>query len=754
MSLLLENALSAFRPEEAALVPADALSDDGALDAPLAVEIVAGYADHHDDLRHPDADDWIRLPLHETDSAELTGEYVVYRDHDLRGPLFGAAGEDGGVEWSAAEALADSSLAARLRFWHPDHVPDGMPSYHESPVGLTEPARNPLSSVDELLDGLREFVAEERAVEREANRERADRAAPTDLYRRGHDVIPALRCDGADDGAYVFRVLDAPEVGLEVDADEVNRRRYVPDEFGVHEGNEVLIHAPDGAATEDFPVRATVESVSGTELRLAVDWDEVESRTAVGGVLGRPREDYAVSGLLNPVPYDRQREAIDELGSREGLGAVLAGQEPLTFDDSAKAASEPLDDELNQDQRMAVDHALLADRLFCVHGPPGTGKTRTLVEFVRRSVQAGRDVLVCADSNQAVDNLLVGASTDERADPGSLHAYGQHGTGELVLDRRNVRRSSSSLVRSCYGGSDAGRPDVVATTNSSAARLAREFDVAVVDEATQATCAASCVPLARAEKVVLAGDHRQLPPYSATDDPAASSYGLSLFEHLYAEGGAYEGVGVQLRTQYRMHRDVSYFPNRAFYDRSLRNGRRVDPLADRPPVVAHSLGGPERRDDHSWYNPTEATLVGLLVKDLLDDGLAPDEIGVITPYQAQVDAVGDRLSSVSGGDAVTVDTIDAFQGSEREAIVISFVRSNDDGTVGFLGRPEDGLRRLNVALTRAKRHCALVGDWNTLRGHLRETPTHGCVETYRDLYDYLADTGRVAEPDPALLPAL
>jgi len=190
-------------------------------------------------------------------------------------------------------------------------------------------------------------------------------------------------------------------------------------------------------------------------------------------------------------------------------------------------------------------------------------------------------MVVCADSNQAVDNLVAGGSTSDEADPQSLHAYGQFGDGEFRLDRVNANQSSNDVVRRAYGDVP-GRADVVAVTNNSAATLAREFDLLVLDEATQSTCTASCIPLVRAERVVLAGDHRQLPPYSASDEPPTSSYGNSLFEHLYADGGVYDGVGLQLQTQYRMHRDIAYFPNRRFYDRTLRNGRAVDPLPGRP----------------------------------------------------------------------------------------------------------------------------------------------------------------------------
>ncbi|QZY01151.1 AAA domain-containing protein [Halobaculum rubrum] len=748
MSLLLENAIGAVDFEEVTLRPVQSIGGAGVLDEPLPLDVVGGYAEHHDVLN---ADGHgVVLPLHGLDDAELTGEAVRYREHDLRGPMFGGRGADGDVEWVAADGLAASETAARLRFWHPDHVPDQLPSYHVSPVAAVEPARNPLSDTETLVDGLREYVAEERDAAREANRERAEQG-PTTQYQRNRSAIPSLDCVAVEDGEHVFRVREAPDIGLHIDDESADRYGFVRDEFDIHEGNEVLINAPEGVSHEEFPVRATVASTRGRDLRLRVAWDAVESRSSVGAILNRPRDGYGLSPLLNPVPFERQTEALDALADTP-MAAALAGAEPLTFEDDAKAASEPLDDELNQDQHIAVDHALLADRLFCIHGPPGTGKTRTLVEFVRRSVQAGRDVLVCADSNQAVDNLLVGSSTDDDADEGSLHAYGQHGTDEFTIHRANARRSNNRVVRAHYGDGNSGSADVVATTNSSAGRLAREFDVLVLDEATQATCASACVPLSRAEKVVLAGDHQQLPPYTAAEGPVSSRYGSSLFEHVYADGGVYEGVGVQLRTQYRMHRDVAYLPNRLFYGKSLRNGQAVPELSNHDTIAAHSFGGREERVNHSLRNPTEARFVAILVERLLDDGLDPVQVGVITPYTAQVDLVRDRLADVNDGDGVVVDTIDAFQGSEREAIVISFVRSNEAGDLGFLGRADDGPRRLNVAMTRAKRHCALVGDWNTLRGHRREAPRNDCTDVYQSIYSDLESSGRVTKPDPSLLP--
>jgi superfamily I DNA and/or RNA helicase len=470
------------------------------------------------------------------------------------------------------------------------------------------------------------------------------------------------------------------------------------------------------------------------------------------------------------------------------LREALVGARPLRFADDLVAGSEPRDDLLNREQRRAIRAALSADPLFCVHGPPGTGKTRTLVEVVRRAVAAGADVLVAADSNQAVDNLLVGGSSPTDPDPRSLYAYAEcgastgsgtggatdghagGGAGEFRLARVNARRSSRRTVRELTASPAVA--EVVGATNNSAARLDRTFDLAVVDEATQATRASTLIPLARARKAILAGDHRQLPPYSAGVDPGADgARGESLFEHLYADGGVYEGVGVRLRTQYRMHGDVAYFPDRRFYDRSLRNGRTREPVGDLPAIVGYDVGGVERTRDRSTYNEREADVVALAVERALSAGaddrtdggpgsgsgsegtpLAPRDVCVIAPYSAQVDAVRVALTThVDGGEAVTVDTVDSFQGSERPVVVVSFTRSNDAGRIGFLGRPSDGPRRLNVAMTRAERHLALVGDWTTLRRPLDDGDDSDgrekCVDLYEDLYGFLADTGRMKDVD-------
>lgn len=738
MSLLFEHAVDQFSVDEASLF-AVGPEDVQPTDETVPARPIGEFASHHKSLIHTDRD-WTCIPLHGRESAEPTDEFIAYTDHDVRGQIF-LVEQDGDYESIAAEEFGQTRLADRIRFWHSDYLPDTDPPGYDAPIDDHEAPRNPVDSAS-LLEEFRGYVTAERAATRDTNTARARHRSARALYEQGEAAIPSLTCVGEDDGEYQFRVQLDTQLQDRRDGDWAY---FVESEFGIYQGNEVLLHADEDTAPNAFPVAASVQRIRGLSLWLTLDWNSVKDSATVGTYLESDRE-MGLSELLNPVPFERELEAIDSLRD-DTFRDVLVGDRPLHFSNEAAALSTPFDDELNQEQQVAVEYALLADDLFCIHGPPGTGKTRTLLEIVRRTVDAGEDVLVCADSNQALDNLVVGSSTLNDSDPQSLHAHSQHGEGEFTLDRANAERSSHTIISDRYRDVPE-RADVVAATNSSAATLHRDFDLLVLDEATQSTCTASCIPLARADRAVLAGDHRQLPPFSATEEPPASSYGLSLFEHLYADGGVYEGVGLQLKTQYRMHPDIASFSNQAFYDRSLRNGEVVHSLANRQAIEGYNVGGAVDIVDHSRANPTEARMVVHLVTELLEE-VPPDEVGVISPYAAHVRLLRDRLNDhLDCADAITVNTIDSFQGSEKTAIVISLVRSNADGEIGFLGRPQDGPRRLNVALTRAQRYCAVVADFHTLRYDVDGK----CTDLYQEFYDYFERRLELNDVDPQFIP--
>jgi superfamily I DNA and/or RNA helicase len=289
------------------------------------------------------------------------------------------------------------------------------------------------------------------------------------------------------------------------------------------------------------------------------------------------------------------------------------------------------------------------------------------------------------------------------------------------------------------------RPDVVVSTMSAAATLNMNFDVAVVDEATQASQPSSLIPLTMAKKTILAGDHKQLPPYSSSDISESDEMHESLFEYLM---DTYDTkVSVQLNRQYRMNDEIAKFPNEEFYEGSLTTDDSSEDscVGDLSPMVAFHIEGNEKIDDttKSKYNEEEADVVANQVARIQQEGLEPEEIGVITPYTAQIGIVSEALrenSRVKTPTGIKIDTVDSFQGSEKEAVVVSFVRSNDGGHSGFLTFPDEGKRRLNVALTRAKSRCVLIGNWETL-SDVSETknPDNSCADVYQRLYHDLQD---------------
>jgi predicted DNA helicase len=280
--------------------------------------------------------------------------------------------------------------------------------------------------------------------------------------------------------------------------------------------------------------------------------------------------------------------------------------------------------------------------------------------------------------------------------------------------------------------------DVVCSTNSTAGSdllQNQTFDTLVIDEATQATAPSCWIPMVHARRAILVGDHKQLPPTILNPEAAESGLQYTLFErlarHHETNPDAPNSIRSLLRTQYRMHETIMDFSSRHFYDDRLEADASVrrhtladlgvtrEALpddrsnildADAPLVFVDTSGidAPERQrsGSHSRENPTEAAIVAALVEDLLAAGIDPSQVAVISPYNDQVDRMEGRLDA----DAVEVDTVDGFQGREKEVVLVSLVRSNDDGRIGFLDEP----RRFNVALTRARRKAVIVGDADTI----------------------------------------
>ncbi|WP_146417205.1 AAA domain-containing protein [Haloarcula hispanica] len=359
----------------------------------------------------------------------------------------------------------------------------------------------------------------------------------------------------------------------------------------------------------------------------------------------------------------------------------------------------------NDAQNEAVQLAVGAADFALVHGPPGTGKTYTLARMVRALVARGDRVLLSAFTNRAVDNLL--EALEEQGYTDIVRVGTESGVRD---DMQKYRLETSGDPGEC--ASRLQNAQVVAATTATcggSTLQTQEFDVAVVDEAGQLTEPGTLAATTLADRFVLVGDHQQLPPVVQSEDETLST---SLFERLI---DAHPEAGVMLDRQYRMAQHIQAFASREFYDGQLRPAtgevaaQRLDDLggvsmADLPEILQDRVAfvAPDGSQVGNT-NPAEADRIAEIVASYRSAGVPANDIGVIAPYRAQVAEISKRLPDV------TVDTVDRFQGSSKEVIVISFVAT------GTLDSPifED-YRRINVALTRAKKALVLVGDGDAL----------------------------------------
>jgi superfamily I DNA and/or RNA helicase len=434
----------------------------------------------------------------------------------------------------------------------------------------------------------------------------------------------------------------------------------------------------------------------------------------------------------------------------------------------APSPSSPPPASLNASQLKAVDMALRSQDWCLIHGPPGTGKTSTVAEVVRSLVGLGQRVLCVAASNVAVDNLLekltavlprgsvslvrmgnpvrmldsvkqrcldalveasdeAALAADARREASRKEAQAQK--SKSWAERRALRQEMRGLFRECRDrerravGAIMGSAQVVlATIIGSADRNLKkqDFDVCIVDEAAQAPEAITWIAALQAKRLILAGDDRQLPPTVRSEVAARKGLGGTLFERLRAKFGDTPACTL-LTTQYRMNEAIMAWSNKTFYEGKLVADAACAAwtLSDLPEVRATDVtraplafvdtAGCDceetAHDSGSKVNRGEAEVVRAYLQDeLLSAGVKPSQITVITPYSAQVALLREML--LPDHPELEIGTVDGLQGREKEAVVLSLVRSNDDADVGFLSDQ----RRLNVATTRAKRHLAIVGN--------------------------------------------
>lgn len=707
------------------------------LSTAVPVEDIIGRFKQHPAFILEDAK--VILPLHESGSADLTGEFLLYYpDHVVPCIVYYDYAKDD-LARIPIEEFDTSYPAWRLRFWHTAFDPPAQPEYlvnngdfTSDTTADTVSSAAPLENDGEgLIEELRSMITEQEIAARDDARNHCERLPPQQfLDDRGgiKELVPA----GMDADEYGQQV-----VRLRIPRDNVDGPVDIPDDYGIYPGSEVLIGSLDDH--DGFPAEAEVLRTEGRELELSFYWDRGPNNPDISMFELESDTRFFAGELLNPVPFDRKREAVDIISENDRKRGWLSGNTTIGFDDGFEVSVSKA--RLNKFQYQAAHHALTATDVYCIHGPPGTGKTRTLVEIVKAACEDGQRVLAVAHSNQAVDNLLVGDSTDERVDRSSLHAAVTNGD---ISAARAGTNTTNELVEETYVGNDLYQSDVVCATMSGSHRFGEDiFDLVVVDEATQASIPATLISLVRGERVVLVGDHKQLPPYHSGEHHESEEMAVSLFEHFVDLYG--DDIVGRLQTQYRMNENIAAFPNDAFYDGELMHGQRnrTWSISTLPPLEAYHVEGEEEQaPSQSYYNEQEAGVVAEEVSQLLEHGVAPEDIGVITPYSGQIGKIRAELAKSSGLDtsAIKIATVDSFQGSERNVILVSFVRSNPQGFSGFLTFPTEGPRRLNVSLTRARRRCVLIGNFDTLRTRApTKDPEGSSADVYQELYEHLTE---------------
>ncbi len=518
----------------------------------------------------------------------------------------------------------------------------------------------------------------------------AERRAVHAEYRKLWEQEPQERAD--DDRA----LIDLKPCGkTEIDGNRWELRARKPPEAvsKLREGDVAL-------ASDGDPVAGHAELCRITQLdeEVVITTDE-------------PVELRRLDVYPSEISVDRMLTALHDtvLKSSDDRKDILFGRREPAFGDTEATFIDN-----NAGQNEAVTLGVNAEDCALIHGPPGTGKTYTIARLIRALVDRGDRVLLTAFTNRAVDNALEALRDQGFED---IQRVGTK-TG-IREDMLNVRLEERGDPRE-LAGALRNAPVVAATTASCGSRIMREqaFDVALVDEASQLTEPSAMAALNLADRFVLVGDHEQLPPVvqaESSDEDSSSGESIeptlstSLFERLIDR---YPEASVMLTRQYRMCQRIQAFSSAEFYDGALRPATGEVAAQSLSDLVETASLPAELRDAVTFIdpagsrvgntNPTEAERVTEIVEAYLAAGVDPDAIGVIAPFRAQVAEISRRVD-------VTVDTVDRFQGSSKEIIILSFV-----ATGRLEGPLFDDYRRINVALTRAKKALVLVGDRDAL----------------------------------------
>ncbi|GLH13682.1 Regulator of nonsense transcripts 1 homolog, partial [Gryllus bimaculatus] len=590
-----------------------------------------------------------------------------------------------------------------------------------------------------------------------------------DLEKPGVDEEPQQVLLRYEDG-YQYQNIFGPLVKLEADYDKKLKESQTQENIEVRW--DVGLNKKTIAYFTLAKTDGDMKLMHGDELRLRYLGEIHKPWSGVGHVIkipdnfgeevgielknnsGAPTEcvsHFVVDFIWKSTSFDRmqlalRKFAVDDSSVSGYIYHRLLGhevEEVLFRCHLPKHFSAPHLPDLNRSQVYAVKHAVQRP-LSLIQGPPGTGKTVTSATIVYHLVkQSGGSVLVCAPSNIAVDQLtekihrtglkVVRFNTELQ----KLQQLKDE-TGELSsVDEKRYRMLKKAAEKELLEAADVICCTCVGAGDPRLQRL--KFHSILIDESMQATEPECMVPVVLgAKQLILVGDHCQLGPVVMCKKAARAGLSQSLFERLVVLGIR----PFRLEVQYRMHPELSRFPSNFFYEGSLQNGVCADerkltkiefpwPQPDKPMFFYVTQGQEEiAGSGTSYLNRTEAANVEKITTRFLRCGVKPEQIGVITPYEGQRAYLVQYMQYQGSLHAklyqeIEVASVDAFQGREKDLIIMSCVRSNEHQGIGFLNDP----RRLNVALTRAKYGIIIVGNpkvlskqplWNHLLNFYKE----------------------------------
>ena len=518
-------------------------------------------------------------------------------------------------------------------------------------------------------------------------------------------------------------------------------------------------------------VNGVVNQVKEHEMLMTLNCDDVPEWIH-DGYLGMQLlfDENAYREMENALKYliKTKEERINQI-----KGILLGGIE-AQFDDKHPVSLSGL----NQSQNHAINLIRNAKDVAIVHGPPGTGKTTTLVQAILHILHDEQHVLVCAPSNAAVDlfvekldkegvnvvrighparvtqNILsntLDARIAHHSDFKNLKVlrkkaeefrsmgkkykrnfgHAEREQRRMVFAEAKKMKEEAEQLEFYIVNSILSNAQVIASTLVGANNYnlkGMKFGTVFIDEAAQALEPASWIPIIKSERVIFAGDHFQLPPTIKSYDAAKSGLEVTLFEKAIRRNHA----DVMLREQYRMHEQIMNFSSKYFYKDQLFPNEKVANWKifeeDNPVEFVDTAGTGffEQVDAEtkSSYNKEEANLLfrhftayldQIQIMDKLDE---VQNIGIISPYKAQVGLLQEKFEEAFTDqddlkNKFTINTVDSFQGQERDIIYIGLVRSNEKGEIGFLS----DTRRMNVAITRAKKKLVIIGDSGTIGTH-------------------------------------